>query len=75
MRYVLTATQPDEDRPQAVRHPRRGLLGELPQPRARGLHQPDLPGHFEWEHSEAFVRGLAERGFNLYITQFAKVSP
>jgi len=28
--------------------------------------------HFEWEHSEEFVKGLAERGFTLYITQFSK---
>jgi len=37
-----------------------------------GQHQPDVPGFFEWTQSEEFVRGLAERGYNLYITQFSK---
>ena len=27
---------------------------------------------YDWEHTEEFIKGLKERGFNLYITHFSK---
>ena len=27
---------------------------------------------YDWEHTEEFIRGLKERGFNLFITHFSK---
>jgi len=41
--------------------------------RVRALgSRPALHEQFEWEHTEDFVKGLAERGFNLYIAHFSK---
>ena len=31
-----------------------------------------LEDEYAWEHSEAFIKGLKQRGFNLYIAHFAK---
>ncbi|MDO9542990.1 MAG: beta-galactosidase [Kiritimatiellia bacterium] len=38
---------------------------------ATGVNAP-IEDVFAWRHSEEFVKGLKERGFNLYITAFSK---